>query len=197
MPLRMKPVVAILLAALNAMGVSMLLLTSPSAAGEWKTQNFHGTKIGLQIDWPWVTPERGTYAERWNDSFRRHYSTATWHYYGNFPRVEIRVITPSPGIVWKRVVAEINEENLRWWNFFKRNEINDLSSLQCEGLACVQFKTLNNFHCGAFKFVAGQISTMDTDSGDDVVFGYYCENKTEKITTEQMNQLIQSIVIKN
>ena len=183
--------------ALVVAGLLLLAVVSTAGAGEWKKLDHKKSKIELHIDWPWVTSERGVYYEGWTDDYERQNYTVSWSVFGQYPRLAIGIERLAPGYVWKRLNIELNKNTLIWWNFLKDRRISDIMSIDCDAKACVTFKADWAYYCGGFVFVEGIISTVDADEGSDWGWGYYCSGTTKEVTTDQLNEIVGSIVIRD
>ena len=84
-----------------------------------------------------------------------------------------------------------------WWNFIKKREIKDWQFLDCEATSCVTFRTDYAYYCGGFYFTPGFVSTVQSDEGDDLVWGYYCSGTTKEVTTGDLDKIVGSIVIRD
>ncbi len=179
-----------------ALIAAALVSTNPAHAGEWKRQTDEETKIGLRIDAPWAKPGMGHYWERWNDRQTIHSYSATWYARSqNGPRVEIALYRLAPGRVWRRV-SKLDEDTLTSWNYLEKKGVSETRKIPCRARECVAFKAGDIYHCAAFVSVRGVLGTSDASDRSDLVKGYYCHDTTAEISTEKLDEIINSVAIK-
>ncbi len=178
-----------------ALITAALVVTGPAYAGEWKKQTHEETKIGLRIDAPWLAPEKGRYWEAWNDSYSTHSYIATWATGSPNPRIQIKLERLAPQYYFPRV-GKLDERQLIWWSYLKKKGVSDIRKMPCGSHECVAFKAGDMYHCAAFVFAIGDLGTPDSDGASDMVKGYYCQGTAAEISTEKLDEIINSIAIK-
>ncbi len=178
-----------------ALIVAALVVTGPAYAEEWNKQTHEETKIGLRIDAPWLAPEKGQYWAAWNDSYTVHYYIATWVAGSPNSRIQIELERLAPGRLWRRI-AKLDEDTLTSWNYLKKKGVSDIRKMPCGAHECVAFKAEDIYHCAAFVSLRGVLGTADASDRSDLVKGYYCQGTTEEISTEKLDEIINSVAIK-
>ncbi len=177
----------------------LLVLTSSAYAAEWKRQSYQETPI--QLDWRWAMPAGGSYSDRWDDSLTvRMYSA--WWTQGTYPRIEIILRRLAPAQTW-RSISKLSKKFLTNWNHLKRVGISKIRKVPCDAHECVAFEAhrstdggSDNYRCVGFKLIGGSLGTSDAAESPDIVAGYYCSGLIEDITTETLNEILNSIAIK-
>ena len=170
-----------------------LVLTSTAYAREWKKVDPLRAKVELDTDWSWAAGGLGRYSEKWNDANTVQLFTAGWQD-GTYPRIEVLVQRLAPQHYWSGV-GELNEKNLTAWNHLKTMGVREIEKVTCDGLDCVVFK-VNNVNCVGFVYVDGELGDRDSIQGSDLIKGYYCAAPLEEIAPKQVNEILDSIVIK-
>ncbi len=178
-----------------ALIAAALVSTNPAHAGEWKKQTHEETKIGLRIDAPWLAPEKGNYWAAWDDSYTVHYYTATWVAGRTNARIGIELERLAPQQYWRRL-GELDEGYLIEWDYLEKAGVSDIRKMPCGSHECVAFKAGSMYDCAAFLFATADLGTADSDGASDIVNGYYCQGTAAEISTEKLDEIINSIAIK-
>lgn len=176
--------------------LSLLLFGTIGAprAAEWQPQSFVDAKIVLHTGWPWTAPHRGQYGQTWTDDYKIRLYYAGWAE-GSYPRVEMVLYRVGPLLHW-RYVPKLNKKALYEWHHLKKNGVAEITEVPCEVHKCITFKT-ESFPCLAFTRVTGVIGKrVEGDADTDVVTGYYCKHSSQSITPREIDDFLQSIVVR-
>ena len=171
-----------------------LALTNTAYAQELKKVDPLDAKVELRTDWSWAASENGQYSAGWTDDNAVYLFTGAWHSGGYPPLIEIIVYRLAPEHYWRRL-DEINEEFLTSWNHLDRVGVSEVKDMPCDAGNCLAFKA-GGSSCAGFRYVDGTLGDRGGTQGSDLVGGYYCSGTTEDIASEQVNEILRSIVVK-
>ena len=166
-------------------------LTGAVRAGEWKELDSKDSLIALGVEWPWVTPERGEYLERWSDGKSVHTFIVAW----STPeyRLEIAVYRLAPGYYWNRI-NKLDKAQLAGWNYLGDKEMGELTKLDCVFRECVRV-TVDRQTCIGFKDVKGSAGKRwYSDAGTNIVEGYFCS--VDDFAADHVDEALRSLEIR-
>lgn len=172
--------------------LALILTASVAAHGkEWKAVDYRDSIVRIQLDWPWAALERGSYADVWSDDYSLHSFVASWIAPPN--RLQIAIYRLAGGHYWSEV-GEIDEANLKLWNYLGEEGMGDFRGTPCAAGKCLNFET-GGRECVGFKFATGSTGKRAYgDQGSEVVQGYFCSDGT--FAADSIDRLLGAILIR-
>lgn len=169
-----------------------LVLSGTAFAGEWKELEPRSSSIALDLDWYWVTPERGRFYEGWTDDYSVHTDFAFWT--TESESLDIVVNRLASGNYWGRSTDPVAGLTT-WLEYFAELKLEQAKPLDCIADTCLSFID-GGLHCAGFDITKGSIGKrFYGDPRSRIVRGWFCG--IDDYVSQNLDALLGAIKIRD
>lgn len=167
------------------------MFVNGALAADWKKLDPDSSVISVDLDWPWVSPEQGSYFEAWSDDYGIHSAVAFWSTESSVLYVVVNRL--AEGHYWQSG-SNPAKDLRRWLEAFNDTKVVGAESLDCAADVCLKF-SMDGRDCAAFDLTKGTVGKrFQGDAQSRLIRGWLCAD--HYYTATHLQDILNTIEIR-